>query len=632
MSRRILLSCALLALLALSLGAPCVSAQNVRPVPQDKLLFTTPQKTVTALRAARAACKNCAADPPMDATLQLKAPPKVGQPVTLLLSVLPLQNLDNGTTEWDADATVTLVNAPQKRAIAPLTKNSLVTFPLTVSFPGPGLYRVTARATGHGPGFTAGREISLYFQVTAKTITVLPMRPWKTQELKAVHPAAGAVFARPNPALRGAAPTDHPPAKLGDGPRPLVGTTRLTGRFYYMHHDGALHFAWNSIARIFRSGSIVTDAIINADGTWDSGAFTNSGPVNVQFLPLNSRVEVQNGGGGAVIVNGPNPGNVSDGTHPQGDWFIDDTGPGAYSDNGYESAFEICETGTTEWLHYNALGYDISKVIYRWDKGNTDGGYYTPSTQVIRLRDGDQYDPSVILHEYGHHVMNIVKGGMPPSSGGAHFWFQSYTGGLAWSEGWATYSGQSTLNSTIYNDSPGAGQSGSLNVDIENTTGNFPNSAQGSTTESSVLSCLWDMYDNLPGDAQIHDYIGVGLANVFDTFRNGGTFNNVRDFLIAYTNRNPTLYGQVKWWCSDHNITLYGDSPSDFYVDRTYGGVERGTPSQPYRSVLNAVSAANTGTKTNIWIRGFNYADLFFTNKPVLLLLWGGGIVHLGSP
>ena len=177
-------------------------------------------------------------------------------------------------------------------------------------------------------------------------------------------------------------------------------------------------------------------------------------------------------------------------------------------------------------------------------------------------------------------------------------------------------------------------------MDIENTTGaapntpagGYPSATEGTTTESSVLSCLWDMYDNLSGDAQPHDYIGVGLSNVFDTFRNGGTFNNVRDFLIAYIARNYGNYGQVRWWCNDHNIYLYGDAPSDFYVDKTYGGVERGTPSQPFHSVLNAVNAANTGIKTNVYIRGFNYADLFATSKPVNLQLWGSGVVHLGNP
>ena len=389
-----------------------------------------------------------------------------------------------------------------------------------------------------------------------------------------------------------------------------------------------------------RSGGAIIDAIINSDATWDSGDFANSGPVNVQFLPLNSRVEVQTDAPAAIIVNGPNPGNVSDGTHPQGDLFVDTSGPGTYSDNGYESAFEICETATREWLHYNSLGFDVSKVYYRWQPGSTDGAFYRSSEQAVHLRDGDQYDPSVILHEYGHHVMDSVKGGFPPNATGPHNWFGSYTGGLAWSEGWATYSGQSVLNSQFYTDSPGAGDTNNFTVDIENTTGappntpagGYPDANAGTTTESSVLSCLWDIYDNLPGDAQIHDYVGMGLANVFDTFRNGGTFNNVRDYLIAYIARNPGLYGQVRWWCSDHNIYLYGDSPSDFYVDKTYTGVERGSPSQPFHSVLNAVYAANTGIKTNIYIRGYNYADLFATGKPTLLLLWGGGLVHLGSP
>ena len=119
MSRRILLL-----MLALSLASLRVPAQTVAPVPLDKLIFKSAQKTAAAMKANAANCKNCAAEAPIQAMLQVKAPPKVGQPVTLLLSVLPQQTLNNFNATWDADAAVTLVNAPQARAAFPLAKKS----------------------------------------------------------------------------------------------------------------------------------------------------------------------------------------------------------------------------------------------------------------------------------------------------------------------------------------------------------------------------------------------------------------------------------------------------------------------------------------------------------------------------
>ena len=108
--------------------------------------------------------------------------------------------------------------------------------------------------------------------------------------------------------------------------------------------------------------------------------------------------------------------------------------------------------------------------------------------------DGDEYDDAVVLHEYGHFVLNHFS--RDDSPGGVHF-LGDHTQDirLAWSEGWATFFSSAVRNSTLHVDT-GVGL---LSYEIERLTSiNMPTlnaDAIYTTNEVAVAAVLWDAFD-----------------------------------------------------------------------------------------------------------------------------------------
>jgi hypothetical protein len=109
--------------------------------------------------------------------------------------------------------------------------------------------------------------------------------------------------------------------------------------------------------------------------------------------------------------------------------------------------------------------------------------------------DGDEYDDSVALHEYGHFILHHLA--KDDSPGGAHFLSENTQDvRLAWSEGWATFFSSAVRNDPSHFD---GNNSGGLLYEIEQATGanqpDLPKQAVYLTNELSVAAILWDALD-----------------------------------------------------------------------------------------------------------------------------------------
>lgn len=144
--------------------------------------------------------------------------------------------------------------------------------------------------------------------------------------------------------------------------------------------------------------------------------------------------------------------------------------------------------------------------------------------------DHDEFDDDVILHEYGHFVAYSFS--KPAEAGGAHYLNDSTQDiRLAWSEGWATFLSAAVRNSPVMVNTRG-GDPGhpehdfSYAFDIERPHSDVlsnlrpiptPLEEHGvyTTSEVSVASVLWDLYDarNETGDRYT-----LGLRGVWDVF------------------------------------------------------------------------------------------------------------------
>ena len=194
-----------------------------------------------------------------------------------------------------------------------------------------------------------------------------------------------------------------------------------------------------------------------------------------------------------------------------------------------------------------------------WVKGDT----------LLPDIDTDEWDDMVLLHEYGHHVMNSCAD-EPPNSVNptGHQWYVADTlyKNQAYSEGWANLL-PSIITDSIYNIDTYNKIGATPDVDYFNLENPWdftpfpPDSFQaGPWCEGAVAGALWDIadfsdeipypsYPLLPSypDTNLADSLDAGFYpvwNIFDNFYNNGhTPYTIIDFLCGWTNY---VYGHPK--------------------------------------------------------------------------------------
>ena len=135
--------------------------------------------------------------------------------------------------------------------------------------------------------------------------------------------------------------------------------------------------------------------------------------------------------------------------------------------------------------------------------------------------DTDEYDASVIAHEWGHYFQSAFS--RDDSPGGSHSASQRVDRRLAFSEGWGNAWSGIALERANYTDAVGSAQAQGTNLDL--TTG--PASSPGWFRESSVHSLLWQL-NRQGGFKAIHD----ALTSV--SFKSGVPVTSIHPFAAAY--------------------------------------------------------------------------------------------------
>ncbi len=190
---------------------------------------------------------------------------------------------------------------------------------------------------------------------------------------------------------------------------------------------------------------------------------------------------------------------------------------------GVAQAFNILDRAIdgTDWLaqpeargSYPGLG-----VSFRWGPVESQSGsfYVSSGGRVITIAspgsgDTDGWSDAVILHEFGHYVIDISH--QDDSPGGPHFLGDNLQNPLlSYAEGYATYfcaeareftafTAGTDDHVTIYADMdipPPVGTPGGLGFGYDFETGTFsdgtPISQLGQANESNVTSAMWDLTD-----------------------------------------------------------------------------------------------------------------------------------------
>lgn len=143
--------------------------------------------------------------------------------------------------------------------------------------------------------------------------------------------------------------------------------------------------------------------------------------------------------------------------------------------------------GTTSYIVF------VPSELDDCNQAGVDGIYILGD---FTIGDTDEFDQSVIAHEFGHYVEDRFA--RSDSIGGSHVENDLLDLRVAFSEGWGNAFSSMALGDPIYRDSQ-QGASDDFQIDME--TDNQDN--EGWFSEASVEEILWDIFDatNEPGDS-----------------------------------------------------------------------------------------------------------------------------------
>ncbi len=165
--------------------------------------------------------------------------------------------------------------------------------------------------------------------------------------------------------------------------------------------------------------------------------------------------------------------------------------------------------------------------------------------------DTDEYDTSVVAHEWGHYYQSAFS--RDDSPGGSH-------GGsddrldrrVAFSEGWGNAWSGIASNRSVYRDSSGVRQSSGFAFDLN--TGYARSGPKGWYREGSVQYILWDLHRQA-GFGSIHSTLSGSI------FKNGLATTHIHSFAAALKSTQAgTVSAALNGLLADENINTFSNA------------------------------------------------------------------------
>jgi len=251
------------------------------------------------------------------------------------------------------------------------------------------------------------------------------------------------------------------------------------------------------------------------------------------------------------------------------DLAISDEAPG-----GPAGAFHILDSLLRGSLAVHAwTGHELPPFYAYWGRGVThnwsfyhgempaDSGRFGiellgGEPDAWTTSDTDEHDEAIILHEFGHFVMDRLTS--DSSSGGDHSGGALIESGLAWEEGRASFFGSAVLGAPFYRDTIGLEPTGSTRVDSNfERRGGGP---RGPGSETGCAEVLWDLADGAGGLAdEDNDGVALGPAAVLNAMialgEEPGAFPAVDTFLRYLIDHDLVSLEAMK------HMLVVGDQP-----------------------------------------------------------------------
>ncbi len=278
-----------------------------------------------------------------------------------------------------------------------------------------------------------------------------------------------------------------------------------------------------------------------------------------------------------------------------------------------------------------------------WEPGTAEGTYYDDELDAIFILGGgdsegdhDEYDDSVIAHEYGHFAVHHFS--KDDSPGGAHFITDNTQDiRLSWSEGWGNFFSSAVRNNPIYLDTS---TGGSFSFSLEDysaapTPSSLNSAAIYTTSEIAVTGVLWDVFDDsaslVSPIMEPHDQTALGFGPIWQTviqFPDDKPATMERFWIQFMTLQTPSDADSLKAIMREREMKFFPPDDDAFEADEsTTALLENGA--QGHSLYLNATDptgdedvipfTVTAGTRYRLeTIELKNGADtlLFITNSP----------------
>jgi hypothetical protein len=223
-----------------------------------------------------------------------------------------------------------------------------------------------------------------------------------------------------------------------------------------------------------------------------------------------------------------------------------------WSENNRPTAGVFCpndgDIGTSAYIVFTAGEADDCTPP---QTNNPDGIYILGD---FAIGDTDEFDESVIAHEFGHYVED--RFGRSDSIGGEHAGSDSLLDlRVAFGEGWGNAFSSMVRGDPIYRDSFN-GVLQDFQIDMETDD---PNN-EGWFSEASVEEILWDLFDpaNEPGDT-----IALGFAPIYAVMTGAqvqtDALTSIFSFITGLKAANPGSVAAINQLVSGEDIHGTGD-------------------------------------------------------------------------
>lgn len=200
-----------------------------------------------------------------------------------------------------------------------------------------------------------------------------------------------------------------------------------------------------------------------------------------------------------------------------------------------------------------------------WSKNNRSGtigtSHYNPDEVALYILgqedvDTDEYDTSVVAHEWGHYYENQFS--RSDSIGGGHGVGDILDIRLAFGEGFATAFGGLVMETPLYRDSGSSGQQGTLfseNLEQGGSTSN-----PGWFSEASIYHMLYDVYDTTDDTGDTLSLPFSSLHTLLATTqKNTPAFTSIFTYIAGLKDQNPTKISEINAITSNEHIAAITD-------------------------------------------------------------------------